>query len=178
MGSSVGISKVHNEGEYGKAVKNAFAYDTKIILEEFIKGREIECAILGNEEVTASLPGEVIPTHEFYSYESKYLDEHGAVLKIPADLPKNTIKKIQALGIKTFQTLCCEGLSRVDFFLKEDGTIMVNEINTMPGFTKISMYPKLWGAGGISYTELINVLIDLAIRRYKKEKKLKTSYIG
>ncbi|GHV76429.1 D-alanine--D-alanine ligase [Spirochaetia bacterium] len=178
MGSSVGISKVHNEGEYEKSVRNAFAYDTKIILEEFIKGREIECAILGNEEVTASLPGEVIPTHEFYSYESKYLDENGAILKIPADLPKGIIKKIQALGIKTFQTLCCEGLSRVDFFLKEDNTIMVNEINTMPGFTRISMYPKLWGAGGISYTELINTLIDLAIRRYKKEKKLKTSYIG
>jgi D-alanine-D-alanine ligase len=179
MGSSVGISKVHNEGEYERAVKNAFAYDTKIILEEYIKAREIECSILGNEEtVRASLPGEVIPLHEFYSYESKYLDENGAVLKIPAELPKRTIKKIQALGIQTFQTLCCEGLSRVDFFLQEDGTLLVNEINTMPGFTRISMYPKLWEACGISYKKLIDTLIQLAIRRYKKEKKLKTSYIG
>jgi D-alanine-D-alanine ligase len=178
MGSSVGISKAHNEGEYERSIKKAFAYDTKIILEEFIKGREIECSILGNEEVFASLPGEVIPRHEFYSYESKYLDENGAVLKIPAELPRGTVKKIQALGIKTFQALCCEGLSRVDFFLQEDGTLLVNEINTMPGFTRISMYPKLWEVCGISYKELIDTLIKLAIRRYKKEKKLKTSYIG
>ncbi|MDR0597411.1 MAG: D-alanine--D-alanine ligase [Treponema sp.] len=178
MGSSVGITKVHKEGEYERALKNAFAYDTKIILEEFIKGREIECSILGSEEVYASLPGEVIPRHEFYSYESKYLDENGAVLKIPADLPRGTVKKIQALGIKTFRTLCCEGLSRVDFFLREDGTLFVNEINTMPGFTRISMYPKLWELGGISYKKLIDTLIKLAIGRYKKEKKLKTSYIG
>ncbi|MDR0598318.1 MAG: D-alanine--D-alanine ligase [Treponema sp.] len=178
MGSSVGISKVHNEGEYERALKNAFAYDTKIILEEFIKGREIECSILGNEDVCASLPGEVIPRHEFYSYESKYLDENGAVLKIPADLPRRIVKKIQTLGIKAFQTLCCEGLSRVDFFLQEDGTLFVNEINTMPGFTRISMYPKLWEAGGISYKKLIDTLIKLAIRRYEKEKKLKTSFIG
>jgi D-alanine-D-alanine ligase len=178
MGSSVGISKAHNEAEYEAAVKNAFAYDTKIILEEFIKAREIECSILGNEEVRASLPGEVIPTHEFYSYESKYLDENGAVLKIPAELPAGTIKKIQDLGIKTFRTLCCEGLSRVDFFLREDGALFVNEINTMPGFTRISMYPKLWEACGISYQELIDALIQLALRRYKKEKILKTSFIA
>jgi D-alanine-D-alanine ligase len=174
----VGISKVHNEGEYERSVKKAFAYDTKIILEEFIKGREIECSILGNEEICASLPGEVIPRHEFYSYESKYLDENGAALKIPAELPRGTIKKIQALGIKTFRTLCCEGLSRVDFFLQDDETLFVNEINTMPGFTRISMYPKLWEVCGISYKKLIDTLIKLAIRRYKKEKKLKTNYIG
>jgi D-alanine-D-alanine ligase len=179
MGSSVGISKVHNEGEYGRAVKKAFAYDTKIILEEFIRGREIECSILGNnEDVHASLPGEVIPQHEFYSYEAKYLDENGAALQIPAELPGRIVKKIQDLGIKTFQTLCCEGLSRVDFFLQEDGALLVNEINTMPGFTRISMYPKLWEVGGISYKKLIDMLIKLAIQRYKKEKKLKTSYIG
>ncbi|MDR3122705.1 MAG: D-alanine--D-alanine ligase [Treponema sp.] len=178
MGSSVGISKAHNEREYERAVKTAFAYDTKIILEEFIKGREIEISILGNEEASASLPGEVIPRHEFYSYEAKYLDENGAALKIPADLPKRTVKKIQDLGIKTFHVLCCEGLSRVDFFLQEDGTLFVNEINTMPGFTRISMYPKLWEVCGISYKKLIDTLIQLAIRRYKNEKKIKTSYIG
>jgi D-alanine-D-alanine ligase len=174
----VGISKVHNEKEYGAAISRAFVYDTKIVLEEFIPGREIECAVLGNEEVAASLPGEVIPSHEFYSYDAKYLDESGAVLNIPAKLPKRTVKQIQALAIKTFRVLCCEGLSRVDFFLKEDGTILVNEINTMPGFTRISMYPKLWEAGGISYSNLIDTLIKLAIQRFNKEKKLKTSYIG
>jgi D-alanine-D-alanine ligase len=178
MGSSVGISKVHGEGEYERALKKAFVYDTKIVLEEFIRGRELECSILGNEEVLASLPGEVIPRHEFYSYESKYLDENGAALKIPAELPRGIVKKIQALGIQTFQTLCCEGLSRVDFFLREDGALFVNEINTMPGFTRISMYPKLWELGGISYTKLIDTLIELAVRRYRKEKKLKTSFTG
>jgi D-alanine-D-alanine ligase len=178
MGSSVGISKVHNEKEYATAISNAFIYDTKIVLEEFIRGREIECSVLGNEAVVASLPGEVIPSHEFYSYDAKYLDEQGAVLNIPAKLPKRTVKQIQALAIKTFQVLCGEGLARVDFFLKEDGTILVNEINTMPGFTRISMYPKLWEAGGISYANLIDTLINLAIQRFNKEKKLKTSYIG
>jgi D-alanine-D-alanine ligase len=184
MGSSVGVYKVRNDAEYRAAVEAAFQYDTKIILEEFIPGRELECAILGNEEPAASVPGEIISTHEFYSYDAKYLDEHGAVLEIPAKIPDDVAKQIQALAIKTFQTLSCEGLSRVDFFLKETGgdansiagsRIIVNEINTMPGFTKISMYPKLWEASGISYTELISRLIELAIKRFEKEKMLKTS---
>ncbi|MDR2952348.1 MAG: D-alanine--D-alanine ligase [Treponema sp.] len=175
MGSSVGISKVHGEDEYGAAVKDAFQYDVKIIIEEFIPGREIECAVLGNENPAASAPGEVIPTHEFYSYDAKYLDENGAALEIPAKISEETRKRIQELAVKTFQTLCCEGLSRVDFFLKENGEIFVNEINTMPGFTRISMYPKLWEASGISYTELITRLIELAVRRYEKERGLKTS---
>jgi D-alanine-D-alanine ligase len=186
MGSSVGVSKVHDEGEYRAAVRDAFVYDRKIILEEFIKGREIECAVLGNEEPAASVPGEVISSHEFYSYDAKYLDENGAALEIPADLPLETVRQIQDLAIKTFKVLECQGLGRVDFFLREAGpgtdgkkqefsSVLVNEINTMPGFTRISMYPKLWGASGISYTDLIDSLINLAIERYGKEKQLKTS---
>jgi D-alanine-D-alanine ligase len=179
MGSSVGVSKVHSEDEYRAAVRNAFVYDRKIILEEFIKGREIECAVLGNEEPRASVPGEVIASHdhEFYSYDAKYLDENGAALRIPAQLPPETVQKIQDLAVRTFKVLECEGLGRVDFFLREDGpgTVIVNEINTMPGFTRISMYPKLWGASGISYADLIDSLITLAVKRYEKEKLLKTS---
>jgi len=165
MGSSVGISKVCNEAEFSAAVNEAFQYDTKIVIEEFIQGREIECAVLGNEAPIASIPGEVIPTHEFYSYEAKYLDENGAALEIPAKLDDETKKRIQELSITAFQTLCCEGLSRVDFFLKKNGEALINEINTMPGFTKISMYPKLWEASGIGYTELITRLIELAMEK-------------
>jgi D-alanine-D-alanine ligase len=179
MGSSVGVAKVHDEPEYAAAAARAFLYDTKIILEEFIQGRELECSVLGNEDPIASAPGEVIAAHEFYSYEAKYLDENGAVLEIPAKIPADIQGQIQALAIRTFQVLNAEGLSRVDFFLKPGGgrdSILVNEINTMPGFTKISMYPKLWEAGGISYTQLIDKLITLAVERFEKEKKLKTSY--
>ncbi|MDR1430489.1 MAG: D-alanine--D-alanine ligase, partial [Spirochaetaceae bacterium] len=174
MGSSVGVSKVHNRGEYLASLKEAFEYDLKILLEEFIPGREIECSVLGNETPLASLPGEVRAAGEFYSYDAKYLDENGAALDIPAKIPADKIKEIQNLAVKTFQVLACEGLGRVDFFMKPDGSILVNEINTMPGFTKISMYPKLWEASGLSYTELIDRLIGLAVSRFEKEKKLKT----
>jgi D-alanine-D-alanine ligase len=175
MGSSVGIHKVRSESELSAALTDAFLYDTKVIIEEFIPGREIECAVLGNDNPIASIPGEVITTHDFYSYDAKYIDKNGASLEIPANLDTQTVKRIQELAIKTFQTLCCEGLSRVDFFLKENGEIIVNEINTMPGFTKISMYPKMWEASGISYTELITRLIELAMERFEKEQTLKTS---
>jgi D-alanine-D-alanine ligase len=175
MGSSVGIHKVHDEGEYSAALKDAFLYDTKVIMEEFIRGREIECAVLGNEEPIASIPGEIIPSHEFYSYDAKYIDDKGALLETPAKLDDKTIKQVQELSIQVFKTICCEGLSRVDFFLKENGNLLINEINTMPGFTKISMYPKMWEASGLSYTELITRLIELAINRFEKERRLKTS---
>ncbi|OQB18243.1 MAG: D-alanine--D-alanine ligase A [Parcubacteria group bacterium ADurb.Bin192] len=176
MGSSVGVSKIHDKDAYEHGLSEAFDFDTKIILEENIPGREIECAVLGNEQPLVSIPGEVVPTHDFYSYEAKYLDENGAVLKIPADIPDQVAQRIQKLAIKTFETLSCEGLGRVDFFLKENNEIIVNEINTIPGFTKISMYPKLWEAGGIPYTELIDKLIQLAMDRFQKERKLKTDY--
>jgi len=175
LGSSVGINKVHDKVEFDKAVDEAFEYDNKILIEEFIKGREIECSILGNDNPIASLPGEVLSKHQFYSYEAKYIDEDGAILEIPAILPENTITSIQELAIKTFKTLCCEGMARVDFFLTDNNQIVVNELNTIPGFTKISMFPKLWEVSGISYTELINRLIQLAFDRYENEKRLKIS---
>lgn len=169
LGSSVGISKVRDEKEFKKALKLAFDYDTKIVIEEFIKGKEIECAVLGNENPQASTVGEIIPTHDFYSYEAKYLDENGARMKIPADISKDLIKKFQDLSIKAFKVLNCEGISRVDFFLTDDNRIYINEINTIPGFTSISMYPKLWEASGLPYDKLINKAIKLAMDRHKKE---------
>lgn len=176
LGSSVGINKVKDKKDFKKAVAEAFQYDRKILIEEYIKGREIECAVLGNDNPIASVPGEVMINDEFYSYEAKYIDENGAIIKIPARLDKKTKEKIQETAIKTFKTLSCEGLGRVDLFLKENGGIIVNEINTIPGFTSISMYPKLWEASGISYKDLIDKLIQLAIERFEKERKLKTSH--
>ncbi len=176
MGSSIGVSKINNESEYLSGVKNAFAYDLKIIIEEYIKGREVECSVLGNYNPVASIVGEVASNHDFYSYEAKYIDEKGANLEIPAKIPAAVIKNIQELAIKTFTTLTCEGLGRVDCFLKDNNEIIVNEINTIPGFTKISMYPKLWEASGISYSDLIDKLIQLAMERFRAEQGLKISY--
>ncbi|MFJ5446373.1 D-alanine--D-alanine ligase [Methylobacillus methanolivorans] len=177
MGSSVGVSKVHDEASYLAAVELAFSFDVKILLEEFIDGREIECAVLGNRDPLASVIGEIKPSHDFYSYDAKYLDEKGAVLEIPAVLPAGVAEQAQDLAIRTFKALSAEGLGRIDMFLKANGEILVNEINTIPGFTKISMYPKLWEASGISYPELIDKLIILAIERFEKEKRLKTSFL-
>ncbi len=175
LGSSVGVSKVHGEEEFEKAVTEAFHYDTKIIIEAFIKAREIECSVLGNDNPIASVPGEIVASHEFYDYDAKYLDEHGAELKIPAVLSDEKIKEVQGLAIKTFKVLCLEGMARVDFFLTPEGKFFVNEANTIPGFTNISMYPKLWEASGISYSDLVDKLIDLAIERFEREKRLKSS---
>ncbi|MGH7141492.1 MAG: D-alanine--D-alanine ligase family protein, partial [Minisyncoccia bacterium] len=175
LGSSVGVSKASKKSEFAKAVAEAFRYDRKILIEECIVGREIECSVLGNAEPVASLPGEIIPAHDFYSYDAKYLDESGAVLEIPAKLSKSTVKKIQALALQTFQTLECEGLARADFFLTPRGKIFVNEINTMPGFTAISMYPKLWEASGLPIPKLLDRLIAHALERFETEQKLKTS---
>lgn len=175
-GSSVGISKAKTEKEFKQAVVEAFKYDSKILVESFMAGREIEVSVLGNENPKASLPGEVIPKREFYSYEAKYIDEEGARLDVPAKLAKAVILELQATAIKVFTTLCLEGMARVDFFLRKDGKIFVNEVNTIPGFTKISMYPKLWQVSGLPYPKLIDRLIDLAIERHNKEKKLKTTF--
>jgi len=175
LGSSVGVHKVHSSEEFASAIHDAFSYDRKIVCEEYIIGREIECSVLGSENPIASLPGEVIATHEFYDYEAKYIDENGAVLKIPAELPNDTIERVQKLAIRTFTILGCEGMARVDFFLRDNDEIVVNEINTIPGFTSISMYPKLWEVSGISYTELIDRLIMLALERFEKECALKTT---
>ena len=175
LGSSVGINKVNDREQFEDAVNDAFKYDNKIVIEEFIEGREIECSVLGNDDPIASLPGEILPQDDFYSYRAKYIDEDGAILDVPAKLPENIVKEVQDYSIQAFKVLCCEGMARVDLFLKENGEIVINEINTLPGFTKISMYPKLWGASGISYSELIHRLIQLAIERFDREEKLETS---
>jgi len=175
MGSSVGVSKVSKQSQFIPALTEAFKFDRKILLEENISGREIECAVLGNDQPIASVPGEIFVHDEFYSYNAKYIDEHGATLAIPAKLSKAAIKNVQKLAIATFEALSCEGLGRVDLFLKKNGEFVVNEINTIPGFTSVSMYPKLWEASGISYTKLIDILIQLAIERFEKEKRLKTA---
>lgn len=174
-GSSVGVSKVRNEAQYNAALKEAFRFDRKVLAEEFIKGREIECAVLGNFNPIASTVGEIIPTHEFYSYEAKYLDEHGARLEIPAKLSAHVAAKVQAIAIETFQALDCEGMGRVDVFVTDRDEIFVNEINTIPGFTKISMYPKLFEASGIGYSELLDRLITLALERFAEDAKSETS---
>lgn len=171
LGSSVGITKAKREEEVLPALANAFRFDQKAILEEAVAGREIECAVLGNEDASASLCGEVIPRggHEFYSYDAKYIDEDGAQLLFPADLEEETSDRIRALAVATFKVLECKGMGRVDFFLKPDGTILVNELNTLPGFTRISMYPKLWEVTGLPYPKLLDRLIELAFERHASE---------
>ncbi len=176
MGSSVGISKAADEAEFWTAIDLAFQFDHKLIVEEFIDGREIECAVLGNEYPMTSLPGEVIAHHDFYSYEAKYIDADGARLVIPAKLPIDMIKRVQKMAVNTFKTLCCEGMARVDVFLTKNGRLYVNELNAIPGFTAISMYPKLWAASGIPYAKLIDHLIRLALDRHKREKLLKIAW--
>lgn len=169
LGSSVGISKVRTEEQYAVALDHAFAFDRKVLIEEYIRGREIEISVLGNEHPLCSLPGEVIPKHDFYSYEAKYLDDQGAEFQIPVQLDSQTTTRIQTLAIQAYQALCCEGLARIDFFLKDNGDLYVNELNTLPGFTSISMYPKLWEVSGLPYSRLLDTLIELALDRFKKE---------
>jgi D-alanine-D-alanine ligase len=176
LGSSVGISKAHNMNELKTAVVEAGKYDTKILFEEAIEGREIECAVLGNRKPEASMPGEIKPTHEFYDYEAKYVDENGATLEIPAKLTKNQIKEVQEMAIRAYRALDCEGMARVDMFLKSSGKIVVNEANTLPGFTNISMYPKLWEESGLTYGKLLDRLISLAIERKQERDELVRSY--
>jgi D-alanine-D-alanine ligase len=175
LGSSVGVSKAQDAGEYARAVETAFRYDTKVLVEEAIAGRELECSVLGNEQPAASVPGEVLPTHEFYDYDAKYIDENGAALEIPARLAAETVERVRALAVRAFTTLCCSGMARVDLFLRPDGQLLVNEINTIPGFTRISMYPKLWEASGLPYPRLIDRLIELAIERHGVEQGLATT---
>lgn len=175
LGSSVGISKVFSRKEIDKAVKDAFQYDIEIIIEEFINGREIECSVLGNSNLIASLPGE-IKSRSFYSYEAKYLDPNESELLVPAPLSKLLIKKVQELSIKVFQVLKLQGMARVDLFLKPNGRLIVNEANTIPGFTQISMYPKLWQISGIKYSKLLDKLIQLGIENFNRKNKLKRNY--
>jgi len=176
LGSSVGISKAHNRKELGPAVEEAAKFDRKIVIEQGVggkkeKAREIECSVLGNDEPVASVPGEIVPGKEFYDYTAKYVDE-GSQLIIPAKLTKSETKKVQDLAVAAFQAVDCSGLARVDFLMDpKTGKIFLNEINTMPGFTSISMYPKLWAASGLAYADLIDRLIQLGIERHEDKKK-------
>jgi D-alanine-D-alanine ligase len=168
-GSSVGVSKVTSEDEYYLALDEAFRFDTKILIEEAVIGKEVECAVLGNEYPKASVMGEIIPKATFYSYEAKYLDDDGASMAIPANIDQTTSESLRNLAVRAFQTIGCEGLARVDFFLTSEGKMVLNEINTLPGFTSISMYPKLWEATGLPYTQLIDEIITLGLQRYKRD---------
>src|SRR3989344_436777 len=176
LGSSVGISKAKNEKELEEAIREAFLYDTKVVLEEFIQGREIEVSVLGNEKPIASLPGEVRSTHDFYSYQAKYIDENGASYDIPAKLSAEQVSRVQENPVLVFPALEWSGIGRVDFFLTPAGEFLVNEINTLPGFTKISMYPKLWEVSGVPYSELLDKLIELAMEKKRERAVLRRTF--
>ena len=163
-GSSLGVSKVRTAEEYSEALREAFVVDRKVLVEEAVSGREIECSVLGNDSPeAASVLGEIAPSHEFYSYEAKYVDEDGADLIVPAGIDLDVSRKIRKTAVEAFQITECRGMARIDFFLNSDNSFILNEINTLPGFTNISMYPKLWEASGLSYPELLDRLIDLAL---------------
>lgn len=162
-GSSVGISKSHNKKELAEHIEYASEFDIKILIEENINGREVECAVLGNEEVKASCVGEILPAEDFYTFDAKYKNTESSVV-IPADLPKQVSEEIKGSAIKAFKAVKGKGISRVDFFVEnETGRVLINEINTLPGFTQISMYPKLWEQVGLPYTQLLDRLIELAM---------------
>jgi len=183
LGSSVGVHKVKEPGDLNAALEDAFKYDTKVLVEAAVDAREIEVSVLENPEAGAdplvSVPGEIKPAHEFYSYEAKYLDEKGAELIIPAKLNAEQTKRAQKIASEAFTALECEGMARVDMLLdRTKGTIFFNEVNTIPGFTSISMYPKLWEASGIGYQELLSRLTDLAISRHDRKKGLIREFRG
>jgi D-alanine-D-alanine ligase len=163
MGSSIGVYKVIEASKLKNFLEKAFAFDKKIIIEEYIKGREIECSVLGNYDIDVSLPGEIIPGHDFYDYSAKYQDKSTRLI-IPAKLDNELVEEVRELAMKAFKAIDGRGFARVDFFIRNcDNKVFVNEINTIPGFTKYSMYPKLWEASGISYKKLIDILIELAL---------------
>jgi len=175
LGSSVGISKVHNSSELAAAMDEAAQFDRKLVIEQGVggksaKAREIECSVLGNDNPSASVPGEIVPIKEFYDYDAKYLVE-GSRPIIPAKLPKGKLKEVRRLAVAAFQAVDCAGLARVDFLMDpRSGKVYLNEINTMPGFTSISMYPKLWAATGLAYPALIDRLILFGLERFAEKK--------
>ncbi len=171
LGSSVGISKVKDYAKTLKALRIAFSHDRKILVEEGIKGRELECSVLGNDDPRVSLPGEIIPYREFYDYRDKYLEGKTA-FGIPAQLPSSIIRDIQSISLEAFQAVDCSGMARVDFFLEDKtGKIFLSEINTIPGFTEISMYPKLWEVSGLPFPGLVEELIKLGFERHRAKKR-------
>ena len=170
LGSSVGISKAHDCAELKAALKLAAQFDRKIIVERGIEGREFECAVLGNDDPEASMPCEILPSREFYDYEDKY-ELNLARTVLPADLPESEIAEMRRLAVECFKAVGCEGMGRVDFLREAaTGKLYINEINTIPGFTSISMYPKMWAYSGIPYSELIDRLIELALERHAAKK--------
>ena len=170
MGSSIGVKKAKTRAEIVSALTNAFEFDEWALIEEAVTGREIEVAVLGNENPRASVPGEIVPSHEFYDYEDKYVGD-GAQLLVPAPLSESEVAEVQQLALKIYRTLRSDGMARVDFFYEKGGRgFLCNEINTIPGFTPISMYPKLWQASGLSYSQLLDELIELAIARHAKRR--------
>lgn len=175
-GSSVGVHKVKSQAGLSEALEDAFSYDTKVLVQKSIAARELEVAILGNHDPKASVVGEIVPRHEFYSYEAKYLDEHGADLHIPAQgVSEAALQKVRDWAVQAFLAIECRGMARVDFFLdRQTEEVYLNEINTIPGFTRISMYPKLWEASGIKYPALLDELIRLAIETFQERNQLKT----
>ncbi len=176
LGSSVGISKVHNRDELMAAVVEALRYDRKVIVEEGVEGREVEVGVLGNERPKASVPGEIVSSGEFYDYRAKYIDGKSAMI-IPAELSEEKTKELQEMAILAFQAVDGSGLSRIDFFVRHhDEKIMINEINTMPGFTPYSMYPLLWKESGLAYGQLLNELIGLAIERHEEKQKIEYGF--
>lgn len=174
LGSSVGISKATNRESLQKAFEEAFVYDRKIIVEEAIIGREVEIGILGNDEPICSVVGEIVPKKEFYDYKAKYEDGETALI-IPADMTEEQYEIMQEMAIRAFKSLDCSGLVRADFFLTKEGTFLINEVNTMPGFTPFSMFPLLWQQTGVSYPELIEKMVGLALERHKEKQKIKYS---
>jgi D-alanine-D-alanine ligase len=172
LGSSVGITKAHDDGELVEAVALAFRHDEKILIEEFVDGVEVEVGVLGNREPVASIPGQIVPLgHEWYDYSSKY-DEGGMDLVIPPDLPEETLESVQRVAVEAFVVTDCEGMARVDCFVVDDGQVLVNELNTIPGFTSTSVYAKLFEASGIPYDELLRRLIELARERHERRSRL------
>ncbi|KAG1257484.1 hypothetical protein G6F57_012432 [Rhizopus arrhizus] len=172
QGSSVGVSKVKEAAGFAEALELALRYDHKVLVESAVVGREIECAVLGNAQPQASVCGEVVVHDEFYAYDTKYINEGGADVVVPADIDAATQARIQHIALQAYQALECAGMARVDVFLTADGEIVINEVNTLPGFTRISMYPKLWGASGVDYTTLITRLIELALERHGADRQL------
>lgn len=177
-GSSVGVHKIKSEQDFNEKIKDAFLYDHKIIAEEFVQGQELECSVKGlNHQPQASVAGELVVKHEFYSYEAKYLDVNGAVSVIPAQITIEKMQELKDLAVKAYQVLGCEGLARVDFFLRPNGQLVINELNTLPGFTKISMYPMMWEGSGITYKNLITELIQFAFDKFEWDSSKKQTYL-
>jgi D-alanine-D-alanine ligase len=176
LGSSVGIAKAHDRAQLGAALDDAARYDRKLLVEVAVDAREIEVSVLGNDEPIASVPGEIVPSNEFYDYAAKYLDGESDLL-IPASIPDQTARTISGLAVDAYRAIDCAGMARVDFLLdRKTGKVYLNELNTLPGFTPISMYPKLWEASGIPYPELIDRLIQLALERHADKSRSLTEY--